>query len=629
MKSLPSTLFFKSQPLKNGLDVALLFAVKNYSAINEHYSNLQKGLLAVNNQKEELENEKYWLYPAIACVAGLILGILVNIYLLALSIGGGIWLFINYRSNKDRLEKVIEARNKLIKELNAKMPQMIKKIGSVNYCAEIIPYGDGSIVSDLSEIIDNSSVKCTLINNCEEKLSRFMEIRSRLSNDFPVLLPPGLENDLPDKVFLTGIEKDVEDILIILNSILTDCSDANFDLPVFKKDDKIPIIIKDLENRFQNISNGLTSIITTRDRQKIIENLKMTNIEGEIVKSYGFNKMESLLRTVFNEISDLSISLTEHRDFSINEVLLKNIKEIEKIYDFPLTRFYNPKLSGSLLLENPIKNYNGIDFESIEPVQFEPFYKKNEMLKIKDMQSQVKGFLKSLSENDRASNSELNHYMEKKYENYSDLIKDLSLEISPEAEEENAKHYKNAILNYNTFRNRWICQLTNEEFSNEEALKSRILKVKEDLIIPIWDKLWLEKHDEKVRVIREKELELRENKKQENSELREEVKIFTEELRPIRNNLEKSAVDAKVGEQKLKLSINFYTSQDILGKDTINKMRSYLASDEIEVDTVFQTADTMEENLEKEPESVMLLRGELKDYTLQVRNKDKFFITKK
>jgi len=61
-------------------------------------------------------------------------------------------------------------------------------------------------------------------------------------------------------------------------------------------------------------------------------------------------------------MDDLSFSLTDNRNYSINDVLLKSVEEIEDIYDFPLTRFYNPKLSGSKLLENSIRKYDGNDF---------------------------------------------------------------------------------------------------------------------------------------------------------------------------------------------------------------------------------------------------------------------------
>jgi hypothetical protein len=629
MKSIPSSIFYKEQPLEKGMDVALLFALENHNAITEHYAKLQKSLLSVKKQEEEIKNNKYLILPSIVCLVGIILAFVVSYFLLVVLLAGAIWLYFSYKTNNEKLDGLKADRDRLVKELNAKMPQLVKKIGTVNYCAEILPFGDGSLITDVSEIIDNSSINCSLIENCENKLTELMDRRSKLNKDFPVLLPPGQESVFSDTIYLTGIEKDVEDILNLLDELITDCSVININLPIYEKDDKIPTIIKDLEPKFRDVSNDLISVMTSRDRSTFTDKLRMTNSEVEIVKSFGYQKIEMLIRSVYKEMDDLSFSLTDNRNYSINDVLLKSVEEIEDIYDFPLTRFYNPKLSGSKLLENSIRKYDGNDFDKIEVAEFESFYKKDDMIKLRDIQAKVKGILKNMPENEKITNSELNSYLQKRYDKYADLIKDMSLEIAPDEEEENSKHYKNAILFYNTFKKKWICQLTGEEFTDVEALKSRILKIKEDLINPIWDKLWLEKHDEKVRIIREKELELRENKKQENSELREEVKIFTEELRPIRNRLEESAVKARVGEQKLKLSMDFYTSQDILNSSTISRMKSYLASDEVKVETVFQEADTMEANLEKEPESVMLVRGDLKDYTLQVRNKEKFYLTQK
>ena len=629
MKSLTSTLFLKGQPLPKGLDVALLFALENFSAINLHYSRLEKNLAEAKREEEELEQSHYWLGPLILGLAGIILAVVLKYYFGIITAGSLVWFIVLFFSHKKKLEDAKEKQEQLMKELNGKMPQMVKKIGTVNYCAEILPLGSETIVVDSSDIIAETRISCMLTDNMEERLKKVMDLMAGLSRDFPVLLPPGEIDLLSDDLYLTGIEKDAEDTLLALDQLILNAHIVSLDLPVFKKNDAIPEIMRDYENRFDKSSNHLTSIKTLRDRSSVMEKLSRTKKEVELVKNCGFSDPASLARSVYFELNDLTINLTENRNYSLNDVLIKSIESIEKIYDFPLTRFYNPNLSGSATMENPVRNYEGIDFEGIDTSEFEPFYKKNDMLKLRDLQIKVKSFLQNLPESERSANAELLTYLQKRFDKYAELIKEMSLEIAPDVEEQNNKHYKNAILKYNIFKNKWICQLTNEEFTEGEALKSRILKIKEDLINPVWDKLWLEKHDEKVKIIREKELELRENKKQENSEMREEVKIFTEELRPIRNNLEKSAIEARIGEQKLKLSMNFYTSQGILSKDVIDRMKSYLSTEEVNVEAVFQSADNYEASLEREPECIMLVRGELKDYALQMRNKEKFYLNHK
>jgi len=46
-------------------------------------------------------------------------------------------------------------------------------------------------------------------------------------------------------------------------------------------------------------------------------------------------------------------------------------------------------------------------FDKIEVAEFESFYKKDDMIKLRDIQAKVKGILKNMPENEKITNSEL------------------------------------------------------------------------------------------------------------------------------------------------------------------------------------------------------------------------------
>jgi hypothetical protein len=165
-------------------------------------------------------------------------------------------------------------------------------------------------------------------------------------------------------------------------------------------------------------------------------------------------------------------------------------------------------------------------------------------------------------------------------------------------------------------------------FTEEEAQWARMLKIKDDLILPVWDGLWLEKHDESMRIIREKEGELRKNKELESKQLREEANVFTQEYREVRNHLEEANAEYQASLKQFQMMCDFFERREILSPETVAGLRNDIIGNtdaSLASGQIIEVSDRLENQLEQEPETVFLRRGELVDYTEETRNTHKYF----
>jgi len=186
---------------------------------------------------------------------------------------------------------------------------------------------------------------------------------------------------------------------------------------------------------------------------------------------------------------------------------------------------------------------------------------------------------------------------------------------------------KNAVLKYNIKKNKWCCSLCSTEYKENEIHDSRILKIKEDLVHPIWDNLWMEKHDESLRILRDKESELRNNMNEESKQLRAESDVFTQEYRAARSQLDDSSAGYEGNVTELKEMSRFFAVRGILPEEEVKSFNNELFGDgnSITITEILEEADSMERQLEAEPDSVFLRYEDIQEYPEQLRRIKKYY----
>lgn len=97
---------------------------------------------------------------------------------------------------------------------------------------------------------------------------------------------------------------------------------------------------------------------------------------------------------------------------------------------------------------------------------------------------------------------------------------------------------KSATLRYHEQNNMYICRQCGTQFKKPPSGHARIHIAKEDLVFPMWDRLWAELDVEHNRIIREKERSLMELRTQEQQQLQHVQAQFDSERRSIREKLD-------------------------------------------------------------------------------------------
>jgi transposase-like protein len=416
-------------------------------------------------------------------------------------------------------------------------------------------------------------------------------------------------------------------ILTLNRQLLEEKIDATAEVPAFSSTSDV---VHSLHLLSEYLEEGKPGIIISQPEESVEQSLKSLqaiNENAKEIEKQGGDNDENIMQNVRDEM-DTQIDRTKRaRDYSLIEVLGKNLDELKPLYDYPLTRFYCPKCHkvpeyAAKKAPVPIAELNERPID-----QLKEFYKSTEMVQFRKLVDNIRRHLDQAGKDGEDLSSEHYRILESKLVTYEKKIRELALEIEgidPKAE----VHSRNAVLKYNTLHHHWKCQLCGETFTDEEAQWARILKIKDDLILPVWDKLWLEKHDESMRIIREKEAELRKNRELESKQLREEADVFTQEYREVRNQLEEANAEYQASHQQFQMMCDFFERRGILSAETVASMRNDITGNTDAgpaSEKIIEVSDQMENQLEQEPETVFLRRGELVDYTEETRNTNKYF----
>jgi hypothetical protein len=626
MKTFKSMIMQDNRPVEDGMDLALVYAEANKETLLQFIEEKTQALESVREKLAALRQKWAFLPGAIAAAVSVAL-LWVNIILGIVGIVGGIGfaIFVEVKKKKD-----IENLEMEEQEINAReAPNGVTHIGKMYYQVEVIPFEDGKMVVDTSGIQERTKFVYPGIPGAVDRLKEILVIMEQLSEELPVLLPPAAKAGTGEEESLTGIEEEMAQILTLHRQLLEEKIEAAAEVPAFSSTSDV---VHSLHILSEYLEEGKPGTIISQPEELVEQSLKSLyaiNENAKEIEKQGGDNDENIMQNVSDQM-DTQVNRTKRaRDYSLIEVLGKNLDEIKPLYDYPLTRFYCPKCHkvpeyAAQKAPVPIEELNERPID-----QLKQFYKSTEMVQFRKLADNIRQYLDQANQEGEDLSSEHYRVLESKLHSFEKKLRELAHEIEgidPKAE----VHSRNAVLKYNTLHQRWKCQLCGETFTQEEAQWARILKIKDDLILPVWDKLWLEKHDESMRIIREKEAELRKNRELESKQLREEADVFTQEYRDVRNLLEEANAEYQASHRQFQMMCDFFERRGILLAETVASMKNDITGNTEAgpaSEKIIEVSDRMENQLEQEPETVFLRRGELVDYTEEIRNTRKYFKT--
>jgi transposase-like protein len=624
MKTFKSMILQDNRPVDNGMDLALVYADANRETLLQFMEKKTQALESVQEKLAALQRKKAFLPGAIIAAVSVAV-LFAELALGIVGIVGGIGFAIFAEMKKKKDIKRLEMEELKITAWEA--PNSVSHIGKMYYMVDVIPFEDGKMVVDTSGIQERTTFVYPEFLESVNRLKEIVENMKRLSGELPILLPPSCKSDLQGEESLTGIEGDMAHILSLSLQLLGDKIDAFAEVPAFSSNSDVVHSLHFLSAYLEDGERGISISQPEETVEQSLKGLRAINETAKEIEKQGNDNDENIMQNVQDEMN-MQVNRTKRtRDYSLIDVLGKNLDELKPLYDYPLTRFYCPKCHkvpeyAAKTAPVPIAELNERPIE-----QLKEFYKSTEMVQFRKLVDNIRRHLDQASKDGEDLSSEHYRVLESKLVSYEKKIRELAFEIEgidPKAE----MHSRNAVLKYNTLHKHWKCQLCGETFTDEEAQWARILKIKDDLILPVWDKLWLEKHDESMRIIREKEAELRKNRELESRQLREEADVFTQEYREVRNQLEVANAEYQTSHQQFKMMCDFFERRGILSTETVTGMRNDITGNidaSLASEKIIEVSDQLENQLEQEPETVFLRRGELVDYTEEIRNTHKYF----
>jgi hypothetical protein len=147
----------------------------------------------------------------------------------------------------------------------------------------------------------------------------------------------------------------------------------------------------------------------------------------------------------------------------------------------------------------------------------------------------------------------------------------------------------------------WECSLTRQREDIEDLKQpgaSSMGKINFTLLRDMWDTFWASRRQEKLRIIRDKEAELRANLNEEAKDLREEARVFTEEIRHFRDMINEEVRSTEKSQSGCRRLLQQLRELRIMKDDETRPLESLFDSKDSQL--FFNTSDELERCLEGE-----------------------------
>jgi hypothetical protein len=635
VKTLQSTILKDGNPIEKKEAWLLSLIASNKVHLEEFIASRKKNLEELEKEKMKSQNQKFFnqskaFFIGLIAVLGIIFifggAIPLGIIMTLGAIAYGFYFFQQFKKNQSEKIKTLEI--KFNEEMNKKPNLLTTKLGEINLLVQSVPFEDKGMLIDKSGILTNKEF---IFPDIPQK-DRFKDIKKTLEGlkiDSTPLLDSGKKSDLGKNFQFLGVESEINEILDSENRLLDQRVNIEISMPAYQGNDSVVRSINHLKENFQDVDeNDLVIIKNTKVDEDSVKGLEEIVKNTKEAKKLGEASIEDFLESSIQECEQKIVEIEKSRDNSILKILKSPLDNLKTIFDYPLTKFYCPSCLEApeyLISKLPVRPEEIVE----APIDSLKSYENSEELfSIRKQLDALKKYGQVLVQ-DKRDDSESYLSIKSKIEN----LEKASIQLARKLFRNDTKkelERKNAILKFNIQKNKWCCSLCSSEYKESEIHNSRILKIKEDLIHPIWDNLWAEKHDEAIRILREKESELRTNMNEESKQLRSESDVFTQEYRAARSQLEDSSAGYEGNITELKEMSRFFAARGILPEEEVEEFNKELFGEgrEVSVSSIVDEADSMERQLELEPESVFLRHGDIQEYPEHIRSMRKYFRSK-
>lgn len=478
----------------------------------------------VKKLKEAQTNEQnkyktYAIFGGVVAAVGILIAIVSAAVLAGIAIGviialGGIALVMYFLNQRNKVSITFDS---------VKVNEPPRAFALINWVVKHHKIGDKSLIVDKSGIVDEVSVQVPeLIGDAidiSDKAARLEEVTS--PDVMPLLMAHGGDDVVSTQ---DGILKGKEEIEI--NSAIEDLTgalqsspakDVTVDLPLISGDSSLGMYIRQALSG--NSAGTIGGISTEIDEVEIeldqFNNLERTFVAHSSVDRQTLEAIPTILSTLKDNLEDLS----DMRKKKVFETFtLDQLDLIEDASAAAVRDFLCPNCASNSkesLVNRDAVNRAKIDTETLSAV----FGDSDELARAYDG---IENLLRSSKLRVRYACGKCSHPLKNtdSCDYCGDPVDERELE--------------------------WYCPLC--EYRNPEdppASALRITKVKEDIILPLWDILWDELHADKAALISNRFKENRDNHAKEKQDLRRLAEAFADahiSLRERLDNLHETAL---------------------------------------------------------------------------------------
>lgn len=355
---------------------------------------------------------------------------------------------------------------------------------------------------------------------------------------------------------------------------------------------------------------------------------------AQIMQRHGTSVRQFLLKQA-DRVQELFFHFGTHRKEALESIICRQVESIMQVFPDKNRVFLNPELNVP-----PIPLPEELLEDKADWLRPEPYERSKDSVKITDIVRQTRTLQDLLGRACFTLQNEVTEGRKTLAEEAQKAISDelqerrarvLRLSRQPDAEgdpdTQTKSHNLSAVYRINlpdsanrassagdlsgetifqkfeALRKHWVweCSLTRRRELIEDLKQPRASsmgKINFTLLRDMWDTFWASRRQEKLRIIRDKEAELRANMNEEAKDLREEARIFTEEIRHFRGMINEEVRSTEKSQSGCRRLLQQLRELGIMKDEETRPLESLLDSKDSQL--FFNTSDELERCLEGE-----------------------------
>ncbi len=448
-------------------------------------------------------------------------------------------------------------------------PIRIDSLQQYAWEGDLVPTGDQFLLIDRSGIYPEKSLEFNSLAQGWEKPLDLLASISDLLADPPVLSSAA---DTPDQDHhMTGeYEVSLVEFVNQLKGVMLDLQQRSVDINIVPPSEDLATAMAG-----GKIPPDWTHRIGSSDFSSKVANLHSLYRASSKSESSGESELENQLSSRNANCESGLESLDSVRGDSIETHLVKELNELNKSFFLPMVRLVCPTC----------------DQKAMDEIDVDAYAEDVTTLAADSMEGEFEEQKQELARRSRV--------------------------------------FKVSTLKYRANRDVFYCEQCRQQFAFEEVEGKAITRVKEELVYPLWDRLWDELETERHRILREKEHQMLENRRLEHDELNRAQAEFLPERRNIKNRLADIQETCRKTEQSIEGLLDALYDMDLIDEDTRKHYNKMTAKDRTTITSDIKELSDLMKNLEQEMEQmadkVFDNRNILIDEVDAVKQRGRFF----